>query len=92
MHGKASPVTHDGHGVLAGLPSPLQATRYHSLIIDEGTLPHDLVVTARTDGLPMGVRHSGYPIEGVQFHPESILTTHGPRIIANFVRASVSRS
>ena len=92
VHGKASPVTHDGHGVLAGLPSPLQATRYHSLIIDEGTLPHDLVVTARTDGLPMGVRHSGYPIEGVQFHPESILTTHGPRIIANFVRASVSRS
>jgi len=92
VHGKAFPVTHDGHGVLAGLPSPFQATRYHSLIVDEDTLPPDLVVTARTDGVPMGVRHRGYPIEGVQFHPESILTTHGPGIIANFVRARVSRS
>jgi len=89
VHGKAFPVTHDGHGVLAGLPSPLQATRYHSLIVDEDTLPPDLAVTARTDGLPMGVRHRSHPIEGVQFHPESILTTHGPTIIANFVRASV---
>lgn len=89
VHGKAFPVTHDGHGVLAGLPSPLQATRYHSLIVDEDTLPPDLAVTARTGGLPMGVRHRSYPIEGVQFHPESILTTHGPGIIANFVRASV---
>jgi len=92
VHGKAFPVTHDGHGVLEGLPSPFQATRYHSLVVDEDTLPADLVVTARTDGFPMGVRHRGYPIEGVQFHPESILTTYGPRIIANFVNASVSRS
>jgi len=91
VHGKAFPVTHDSHGVLAGLPSPFQATRYHSLIVDEDTLPPDLVVTARTDGFPMGIRHRGYPIEGVQFHPESILTTYGPRIIANFVNASVRR-
>jgi para-aminobenzoate synthetase/4-amino-4-deoxychorismate lyase len=85
VHGKAFPVSHDGRGVLAGLPSPFQATRYHSLIIDESTLPGDLSVTARTQTLPMGVRHRGLPIEGVQFHPESILTTHGAAIIGNFV-------
>jgi para-aminobenzoate synthetase/4-amino-4-deoxychorismate lyase len=89
VHGKAFPVTHDGHGVLTGLPSPFQATRYHSLIVDEDTLPLDLAVTARTDGFPMGIRHRGYQIEGVQFHPESILTTYGPKIIANFVKVSV---
>jgi anthranilate/para-aminobenzoate synthase component II len=74
--------------VLAGLPQPFQATRYHSLIIDEATLPGDLTVTARTDTLPMGVRHHGLPIEGVQFHPESILTTHGAAIIGNFVTSA----
>jgi para-aminobenzoate synthetase/4-amino-4-deoxychorismate lyase len=90
VHGQAFDVTHDGRGVLAGLPDPFQATRYHSLIVEESTLPSDLVVTARTGRLPMGVRHLGAPIEGVQFHPESILTRHGDQLIRNFV-ASVSR-
>ena len=85
VHGKAFPVTHNGRGVLAGLPSPFQATRYHSLILDEATLPPDLMVTARTDGIVMAVSHRSRPVEGVQFHPESILTTHGPAIIASFV-------
>ena len=85
VHGKAFPVSHDGRGVLAGLPESFQATRYHSLIIAEPTLPSDLTVTARTETLPMGVRHRRLPIEGVQFHPESILTTHGAAIIANFM-------
>jgi anthranilate/para-aminobenzoate synthase component II len=71
--------------VLAGLPSPFQATRYHSLILDEATLPPDLAVTARTDGIVMAVSHRSRPVEGVQFHPESILTTHGSAIIASFV-------
>ena len=90
VHGQAFDVTHDGRGVLAGLPDPFQATRYHSLIVDESTLPGDLAVTARTGSLPMGVRHLAAPIEGVQFHPESILTPHGEQLIRNFV-ASVSR-
>ena len=85
VHGQAFPVTHDGRGVLAGLPSPFQATRYHSLIVDEHTLPVDLVITARSGGLPMGLRHVSAPVEGVQFHPESILTTHGAALIRNFV-------
>jgi anthranilate synthase component 2 len=89
VHGKASPVTHDGHGVLAGLPNPFQATRYHSLIIDEATLPPGLLVTARTDGLPMAVSHRTRPVDGVQFHPESILTAHGATIIASFVATAV---
>jgi para-aminobenzoate synthetase / 4-amino-4-deoxychorismate lyase len=88
VHGKAYPVTHHGQGVLAGLPSPFQATRYHSLIIDEATLPPELAVTARTDGITMAVSHRTRPIEGVQFHPESILTTHGSTIIAGFVAAA----
>ena len=88
VHGKAFPVTHDGRGVLAGLPDPFQAARYHSLIVDEASLPPDLAVTARTGGLPMAVRHRTRPVEGVQFHPESVLTTHGSAIIANFVAAA----
>jgi para-aminobenzoate synthetase/4-amino-4-deoxychorismate lyase len=88
VHGQAFPVTHDGSGVLAGLPRPFQATRYHSLVIDESTLPADLVVTARTDGIPMAVRHRTLPVEGVQFHPESVLTVHGPAIIGGFVAAA----
>ena len=84
-HGQAFPVSHDGSGVLAALPSPFQATRYHSLIIDEATLPPDLLVTARTDGLPMAVRHRSRPVEGVQFNPESVLTAYGPAITASFV-------
>jgi len=84
VHGTAFPVTHDGDGVFRGLPSPLTATRYHSLIVDEATLPPDLLVTARTDGIPMALRHATRPVEGVQFHPESILTAYGAAIIANF--------
>jgi para-aminobenzoate synthetase/4-amino-4-deoxychorismate lyase len=88
VHGKAFPVTHHGYGVLRGLPSPFDATRYHSLIVDETTLPRDLLVTARTDGITMAVSHRTRPIEGVQFHPESILTAYGARIIASFVSAA----
>jgi len=87
VHGTAFPVTHDGAGVFRGLPSPLAATRYHSLIVDEQTLPADLVITARSGGLPMGLRHVSAPVEGVQFHPESILTTYGAALIRNFVLA-----
>ena len=87
VHGQAFAVTHDGGGVLAGLPSPFQATRYHSLIVDERTLPADLAITARSGSLPMGLRHVSAPVEGVQFHPESILTTHGAALIRNFVLA-----
>jgi len=89
VHGTAFPVSHDGSGVLAGLPRPFRATRYHSLVIDESTLPPDLLVTARTDGIPMAVRHAARPVEGVQFHPESILTTHGAVIMTNFVISAV---
>ena len=85
VHGQAYPISHDGRGVLAGLPDPFLATRYHSLIVDEFTLPPELVITARSDALPMGLRHVTAPIEGVQFHPESILTTHGDRLIRTFV-------
>jgi len=85
VHGQAFDVTHDGRGVLAGLPDPFTATRYHSLIVDESTLHPDLVITARSGGLPMGVRHLTKPVEGVQFHPESILTPHGEQIIRNFM-------
>jgi anthranilate synthase component 2 len=88
VHGTAFPVTHDGASVFRGLPSPFHATRYHSLIVDEATLPPDLLVTARTGGIPMAVRHATRPVEGVQFHPESILTTHGAAIIANFIGIS----
>jgi para-aminobenzoate synthetase/4-amino-4-deoxychorismate lyase len=92
VHGKAFPVTHSGRGVLAGLPSPFQATRYHSLVIDETTLPDDLLVTARTDGIAMAIRHRTRPIEGVQFHPESVLTTHGAAIMGSFVTAAQARA
>ena len=87
-HGQATPVTHDGRGVLTGLPRPFPAARYHSLIVVEGTLPRDLIVTARgPGGIPMGLRHATHPTEGVQFHPESILTPHGSAIIRNFLQA-----
>ena len=85
-HGKASPIEHDGTGVFAGLPSPFQATRYHSLSIDDEGWPDVLEVTARSDdGVVMGVRHRELDVEGVQFHPESILTSEGPALLANFV-------
>lgn len=86
MHGKTSMIEHDGRGVFAGLPSPLQATRYHSLVIDPATLPPTLEITARTsDGIIMGVRHREVAVEGVQFHPESILTAAGHDLLRNFL-------
>ena len=88
MHGKLSPIAHDGQGVFAGLPSPFRATRYHSLAIDRATLPPMLAVTAiAEDGEIMGVRHRELAVEGVQFHPEAILTEHGKRLLDNFLRA-----
>jgi len=88
MHGKTSAITHDGSGVFAGLPNPFTATRYHSLIVDEVTLPDELEVTARSeDDTIMGLRHRHCEIHGVQFHPESILTTGGHHLLANFVGA-----
>jgi anthranilate synthase/aminodeoxychorismate synthase-like glutamine amidotransferase len=87
VHGKVSAIHHDGAGVLAGLPQPFDATRYHSLIVQRETLPSALEVTAETDdGLVMALRHREYPIEGVQFHPESILTTAGKDLLRNFLR------
>jgi anthranilate synthase component 2 len=86
MHGKVSEVLHRGEGVFAGLASPLTATRYHSLVIDPTTLPDELEVTAWSrDEIIMGVRHRRFPIEGVQFHPESVLTLDGPAMLANFL-------
>ena len=86
MHGKTSPVTHDNTGVFAGIPSPLTATRYHSLIVTD--IPECLSVNARSDdGHVMGFRHTSLPIHGVQFHPESIATEHGHAMLANFLRA-----
>jgi anthranilate synthase/aminodeoxychorismate synthase-like glutamine amidotransferase len=89
MHGKVSDILHDGKGVYAGLPDPFTATRYHSLTIRPGTLPEELQVTAESpDGVIMGIRHTSMPIEGVQFHPESILTPHGNALLANFLRST----
>ena len=86
VHGRASRVYHDGTGLFAGLPSPIKAGRYHSLAVTEESLPSCLFVTAQTtDGEIMGIRHCSLPVEGVQFHPESILTTHGKRIFQNFL-------
>jgi anthranilate synthase/aminodeoxychorismate synthase-like glutamine amidotransferase len=86
MHGKTSPIHHDGRGVFAGLPDPFEATRYHSLVIEEDSCPAVLEVSARTpDGEIMGVRHRQLPLEGVQFHPESILTGEGKRLLGNFL-------
>jgi anthranilate synthase/aminodeoxychorismate synthase-like glutamine amidotransferase len=88
VHGRTSIINHDGHGVLAGLPRRFAAVRYHSLIVAEQTLPSHLRITARTHGgIPMGLRHASLPIEGVQFHPESVLTSHGHDIIGNFASA-----
>jgi anthranilate synthase/aminodeoxychorismate synthase-like glutamine amidotransferase len=88
MHGKVSPVQHDGRGVFAGLTQNFQAGRYHSLIAEPSSMPEVLEVTARTDqGEIMGVRHRTLPIEGVQFHPESVLTPEGPLLMGNFLKA-----
>jgi anthranilate synthase/aminodeoxychorismate synthase-like glutamine amidotransferase len=88
MHGKTSIVTHDGAGVFEGLPNPLQVIRYHSLVIERETLPDCLQITAESeDGEIMGVRHKDWPLEGVQFHPESILTQNGKDLLRNFLLA-----
>ena len=86
MHGKTSEVEHDGKTVFAGIATPMTCTRYHSLIVSEKNLPKELEVSARTaDGTIMGLRHREYPVEGVQFHPESVLTGDGKRLIQNFL-------
>jgi anthranilate synthase component 2 len=91
MHGKTSPVDHDSKGIFAGLPTPLTCTRYHSLIVEEKGLPEELEITARSESkegksIIMGLRHRSLPIEGVQFHPESVLTEGGKRMIQNFLK------
>ena len=87
MHGKVSRVTHTAQSVFRGIPSPFTATRYHSLVVDRENLPADLEVTAWTeDGTVMGLRHRRYPLAGVQFHPEAILTEHGHALLANFLQ------
>ena len=91
MHGKTSQIRHDGRGVFSGLGNPFVATRYHSLVVLRDTVPEELEVTASAeDGEIMGIRHRRYPVEGVQFHPESILTVEGKRLLANFLRAPVA--
>ena len=91
VHGKASPVYHDGRTIYAGLPSPFPGGRYHSLCVEDQTLPKEVSVCAYTsEGEVMGVRHAELPVEGVQFHPESILTPDGPRLLANFLARSAS--
>ncbi|MEY5015647.1 MAG: hypothetical protein RIS92_2005 [Verrucomicrobiota bacterium] len=86
MHGKTSPILHDGAGVFKNLPNPFEATRYHSLLVKRSTLPDCLQISAETaEGEIMGLRHKSLPIHGVQFHPESILTTHGKSLLQNFL-------
>lgn len=93
MHGKTSRVQHDGRTVFEGVEPDFVATRYHSLVVDRGSLPDVLEVSAETaDGVVMGFRHRQFPIEGVQFHPESVLTTEGPRLVRNWVRTAVGGS
>ncbi len=88
VHGEASEVSHDGAGLLAGLPPAFMAARYHSLAVDPANIPAELLVTAmcEEDGVVMGLRHATLPLEGVQFHPESVLTPEGPHLLANFLR------
>ncbi len=86
MHGKTSLVHHTGQGVFQGLPTPLEATRYHSLVVERASLPDSLEITAHSDdGEIMGLRHTSWPLEGVQFHPESVLTEHGKQMMRNFL-------
>ena len=93
MHGKVSDIYHEGKGVFAGLPSPFSATRYHSLVVDPSSVPEVLEVTATTaDGIIMGLRHKELHIEGVQFHPESILSPEGPRLLQNFLELAAART
>lgn len=87
VHGKISEIYHDGKGVFEGIPQGFSATRYHSLIIEENTLPEELIVTAKTsDGVIMGIRHRDLPVEGVQFHPEAALTQYGHMLLNNFIK------
>ena len=87
MHGKTSPITHNGEDLFAGIPSPYTATRYHSLVVKRDTVPECLEITAETEaGEVMGLRHKEHPIWGVQFHPESILTDHGRELLRNFLK------
>jgi len=89
MHGKTSVISHDGAGVFAGLPDPFRATRYHSLVVDRGSVPAELIVSAESeDGTVMGLRHRSLPVEGVQFHPESILTESGHALLRNFLSST----
>ena len=93
MHGKTSLIHHDGRGVYRGLPNPFEATRYHSLVIEPGSLPEDLEVVAWTDQNEiMGVRHKRFPLEGVQFHPESFLTAEGIKLLKNFLDQDAGHS
>jgi len=88
MHGKTSMISHDGLGVLKGLPNPFKATRYHSLVVKKETLPLELIITAESeDGEIMGLRHQSLAVEGVQFHPESILTESGKQLLLNFIQS-----
>lgn len=90
-HGKVSSIHHDGHGLFKGLPNPFNAVRYHSLAIKKETLPDFMMITARTqNGVIMGVRHEKYPIEGVQFHPESYMTRNGKDLLKNFLRMGIN--
>lgn len=92
MHGKTSPIFHDGRGIFEGIPSPFQATRYHSLIVRRETLPGCLEISGETsDGEIMGIRHKEYPIEGVQFHPESFVTDYGHRLLKQFIEGTGAR-
>ncbi len=92
VHGEVSEISHEGSGIYSGLQNPFSAVRYHSLVLDEGSLPDDLLITAYSldDHLPMGVRHRRFPIEGVQFHPESLLTEMGNRLIAAFLDGGIA--
>jgi len=91
MHGKTSQIAHDGTGIFAGLPAPIEATRYHSLALDEATIPGELHISARSeDGVVQGIAHRTKPVYGVQFHPESVLSRHGAELLENFLRLAAS--
>ncbi len=91
MHGKTSEIRHDGRGIFRGLASPFTATRYHSLVVERSSVPRELAVTAESeDGLVMGLTHRQRPLAGVQFHPESVLTPEGEKLLSNFVRSGVA--
>jgi anthranilate synthase/aminodeoxychorismate synthase-like glutamine amidotransferase len=93
MHGKTSPILHDGRGLFEGIASPFEATRYHSLLVERASLPDCLEISAWTaEGEIMGLRHRQHPVEGVQFHPESVLTHHGKRLVGNWLRGVAARA